>query len=274
MEIDKKSVGGRIKSLRLSQNWSMDELAKRAGVSGKSTVNEWEKGRSLPNESTLERLGKLFSVTPGYITFGNFDGYIFKFLSNEGMKNNNFNSAVWEYIELTTDTERILTGIATNLDGTVADDETQGQINQNIISGAVRDAISDNLQSILGKIKERQIKYSDTDSIITIATEVVRFNNRIVKQSFVGKIHQLRDVFDRLNSYELLNSKISLEEYINDENMPFFPHSDDFRSKTEEKIDMYYQAKLNNLLMFTFSDELGHLLSAYEMDKKKYLNDN
>lgn len=75
MKIDKEAVGQRIKRLRSEKNMSMDTLAKMVGVSGKSTINEWEKGRSLPHDKNMNRLAKLFGVQADYIKHGSLSEY-------------------------------------------------------------------------------------------------------------------------------------------------------------------------------------------------------
>lgn len=76
MKIDKKQVGIRIHELRTQNNWSMEELANKIKASGKSTINEWEKGRTMPSKKFLERLAKIFTVSTDYIKFGYFDEYL------------------------------------------------------------------------------------------------------------------------------------------------------------------------------------------------------
>ncbi len=50
-----------LQSLRLKNNLTQQQLADLLGLKRKSTVNEWEKGNSIPNFNTLLKLKKLFN---------------------------------------------------------------------------------------------------------------------------------------------------------------------------------------------------------------------
>lgn len=52
MDINAKSVGSRINDIRLSLGLSMEQFGKLFNTS-KGTVNNWEKGRNLPNKENL-----------------------------------------------------------------------------------------------------------------------------------------------------------------------------------------------------------------------------
>lgn len=57
----KKDTGKRIKSLRMSRNISMSELAKAAGVS-KSLISQVERGEVYPSLQTLEKISDSLNV--------------------------------------------------------------------------------------------------------------------------------------------------------------------------------------------------------------------
>lgn len=50
MRINKQETGKRLRKLRKNNNLTLEEVANRCGVSGKSTVNAWEKGRAYPKK--------------------------------------------------------------------------------------------------------------------------------------------------------------------------------------------------------------------------------
>ena len=60
--INKKQVGARIKDIRLSLGESMEQFGARFNTS-KGTVNNWEKGRNIPNRKNLKEIA-LISGTP------------------------------------------------------------------------------------------------------------------------------------------------------------------------------------------------------------------
>lgn len=71
VKTDKNAVGVRLSGLRKQNKLSMDEVAHYVNVSGRSTINGWEKGRSIPEDDKLERLSTLFNVSIDYILHGN-----------------------------------------------------------------------------------------------------------------------------------------------------------------------------------------------------------
>lgn len=60
--INKPRVGVRIKDIRLEKGMSMEEFGKRFNTS-KATVNNWEKGRNLPNKENLKIIADLAGMT-------------------------------------------------------------------------------------------------------------------------------------------------------------------------------------------------------------------
>lgn len=56
------TVGDKIKTIRLNLGETMEEFGKRFGTS-KGTVNNWEKGRNLPNRNSLLRIAQLANQT-------------------------------------------------------------------------------------------------------------------------------------------------------------------------------------------------------------------
>lgn len=56
------NIGERIKALRLEQGETMEEFGQRFNTS-KGTVNNWEKGRNLPNKRNLLTMAKLAQMS-------------------------------------------------------------------------------------------------------------------------------------------------------------------------------------------------------------------
>ncbi|MGO2657615.1 MAG: helix-turn-helix domain-containing protein [Lactococcus lactis] len=75
MDINAKSVGSRINDIRLSLGLSMEQFGKLFNTS-KGTVNNWEKGRNLPNKENLLKIANLGDTTIEYILHGTMDEYI------------------------------------------------------------------------------------------------------------------------------------------------------------------------------------------------------
>ena len=69
MEIDNIAVGSRIKSIRLDKGATMEEFGKAFNTS-KGTVNNWEKGRNLPNKENLLKIAKIGSISVDQLLYG------------------------------------------------------------------------------------------------------------------------------------------------------------------------------------------------------------
>ena len=76
-----KETGTRIKSLRVSNGYSVEEVAGYMGFTGPQAVYKWEWGRSLPTVDNLFALSRLYGVAIEEILVGNdeFFHYIGKF---------------------------------------------------------------------------------------------------------------------------------------------------------------------------------------------------
>ncbi|HFI0790324.1 TPA: helix-turn-helix domain-containing protein [Streptococcus suis] len=69
MEIDNVAVGSRIKSIRLDKGATMEEFGKAFNTS-KGTVNNWEKGRNLPNKENLLKIAKIGNISVEQLLYG------------------------------------------------------------------------------------------------------------------------------------------------------------------------------------------------------------
>ncbi|HHJ7666621.1 TPA: helix-turn-helix domain-containing protein, partial [Streptococcus pyogenes] len=74
-------VGERIKQTRLSLGESMEQFGSRFNTS-KGTVNNWEKGRNLPNKENLKKIADLGNKEVVELLYGNYEDRIFDELRN------------------------------------------------------------------------------------------------------------------------------------------------------------------------------------------------
>ncbi|GAX05411.1 TetR family transcriptional regulator [Secundilactobacillus pentosiphilus] len=74
-KISRAEVGARIFEKRIERHITMDELAKLISVSSKSKVDEWERGRLLPDKNTLMRIAYVLHTSFDYLAFGNKDSF-------------------------------------------------------------------------------------------------------------------------------------------------------------------------------------------------------
>ncbi|MFX3949673.1 helix-turn-helix domain-containing protein [Streptococcus suis] len=71
MEINNIAVGNRIKSIRFDMGATMEEFGKAFNTS-KGTVNNWEKGRNLPNKENLLKIAKIGNMTVDQLLYGEY----------------------------------------------------------------------------------------------------------------------------------------------------------------------------------------------------------
>ena len=73
-EPNNHNVGQRIKSIRISLGLTMEEFGKRFDTS-KGTVNNWEKGRNLPNKNNLKAIAELGEISVDELLYGSPKNY-------------------------------------------------------------------------------------------------------------------------------------------------------------------------------------------------------
>ena len=60
-------VGNKIKELRLAMGWTQEELARRMGYKGKSSINKIELNIADISQSKVVEFARVLHTTPGYI---------------------------------------------------------------------------------------------------------------------------------------------------------------------------------------------------------------
>lgn len=87
MKPNKKKVGERIHEIRTNLGYSMEEFGKLIGDSPRSSVNNWEKGVSIPKADKLQKIALLGNTIPEKILYGEGSEYLFDlFNSNLGVR--------------------------------------------------------------------------------------------------------------------------------------------------------------------------------------------
>lgn len=81
MKPDKRKVGERIKKIRTDLGYSMDEFGKVIGDIPRSSVNNWEKGVSIPKKDKLDKIALLGKMMPDQILYGRADEYLYDLFS-------------------------------------------------------------------------------------------------------------------------------------------------------------------------------------------------
>ncbi|MEI5993864.1 helix-turn-helix domain-containing protein [Candidatus Enterococcus mansonii] len=90
MKPNKKRVGERIKEIRTNLGYSMDEFGQLVGDSPRSSVNNWEKGVSLPKKEKLDKIALLGNRMPEKVLYGEADEYLYDLIEqNFGVRLSN-----------------------------------------------------------------------------------------------------------------------------------------------------------------------------------------
>lgn len=63
---ENKIFGERLKLLRVKKGLTLEDVAKKIGVS-KTTVSQWERGKTIPRDERLLPLSLLFDVSPSQL---------------------------------------------------------------------------------------------------------------------------------------------------------------------------------------------------------------
>lgn len=80
MEIDKKRVGQRIRSIRQSKGMTMEEFGGLFDAT-KGNVSLWEKGSSIPSNERLPLIAKIGGITVNELLYGTVKEYLHSFFT-------------------------------------------------------------------------------------------------------------------------------------------------------------------------------------------------
>lgn len=239
MKLNKRAVGQRLADFRREQQLSMATVAETVGVAGKGTVNDWEKGRSLPSRERLTALAKLYQVSPDYLRYGPFNDYAFEILKTDGMNSSEFNVLLWEYVDLTTTNPGILSGDVFN----------QATPDTKSIDAHINGAITQILPSLP---QPDTHTYPDTQVVVQQACDAFRERIQLIRRTFTGKYNRIVRLLDNVDLYEKLGDDPDLRAYL-----------DAMTATTGGyAVDRAYQQKMN-LLLTNFHQQLNSLNDAY-----------
>ncbi|MRI03749.1 helix-turn-helix domain-containing protein [Lactobacillus reuteri] len=262
MKINKKDVGSRILNLRKSKNLSMDDLAKKIGAGGKSTINTWEKGVTLPRPSFLKAIASEFNVSVNYLKYGNLNNYLDNLVRNDLSSESSIldeNKDVENYLLIATDFGNIRNGAPYN--------EKLKQSNDEIISNAKLDLAVGAIDSNFTEISEllgNTLKYENDIAILKSLKKWFRLSSNRKAVTFLGysRIY--------LNSLEEISPSFLV---FNDSVEKIKADKDNYMSKwpVEKILDATYQAKLSDWQLKAI-EELGQMRTEYELELKKLKN--
>ncbi|MDL0112072.1 helix-turn-helix domain-containing protein [Mammaliicoccus sciuri] len=86
MDLNKEKVGSRIKSIRLSNGYTMEEFGQLIDNANKSLVSKWERGASFPNKHRIKIICEFGKCSISYLLYGSYEELI-KGLINDYFEN-------------------------------------------------------------------------------------------------------------------------------------------------------------------------------------------
>lgn len=82
MEIDKKAIGSRIKTIRHNKGMTLHEFGSVVDEADRSIASRWERGISLPNNARLKIIADLGEITVDELLYGNQYEYTYKLIND------------------------------------------------------------------------------------------------------------------------------------------------------------------------------------------------
>lgn len=251
---NKKEIGERIHDLRVRKNVSMEELANNIGAGGKSTINTWEKGITLPRPNYLMRLSKYFGIDINYLKYGSLKNYLIDLVIDDWDKEDSIISADLEqYLEVATDYSGFKNGFPLD----VPDDKLGNFYHEGELS-FIRSAINSNYSEI-AKFLRSTLKYENDIEILKELKNWFRASANRVGSSFLGLTRLYQDGIEKWMPTTMGYSDKTVEDVKNDKS--------DFKSQWSDKqiLDSIYQSKLVDWQLDAL-DKLSQL-------KQEYLNE-
>lgn len=270
-KISRTDFGLRLMNLRKSKNLSMQELADIIGVSGKSTINEWEKGRGLPKRATMDRLAAVLNTNDNYLYYGDLNDFlrikVLDVLDNYGYKSNvTFNKLINVTNGNFHPDDVIVRHITKLKDHVLRDDET-----------SVKDRIFNEIYPGLFQIFSSKGVTYDTN-----LEEIDRITNTYIQEvyfeqvrSFEGQamdvLHELEDRSTHSKNTEW--TKLTFEEvakkFVKDGTLNW--DGKNYQITTmKQLVQQYYRDKLNDELVETRL-RIKSLLSEENQIEERYL---
>lgn len=252
--INKEEIGIRIEEIRKQKKLSMQEFATLIGVSGKSTVNEWEKGRSIPSEDTLKKIAYEGGVTINWLLYGSLDNYFLNILKENAINDDELYHAIIRYAEISTNLIEFQNApFIYDNDGNLIDPDLHPEIIKSQIDETILEIIEENKDNLIQQFKINNFTYGDD---IKVRNSAITFFDNLAMSSFFtfeGSYHHFKSALS--NAPMLSMGDFDSEDSIN--NLKKMGYS-------KEKI---IESKYENLIMqarLKFYNELDELYNNYK----------
>ncbi|WP_449458952.1 helix-turn-helix domain-containing protein [Streptococcus suis] len=252
MEIDNKLVGERIQNIRLRLGESMDKFGERFNTS-KGTVNNWEKGRNLPNKENLLKISSIGKTSVEELLYGDYDNYLHLKIMELAPKNiegyDEYNSL---HDNITDKALEIARNTISKIDYQISDEtikkfiELATEQSKDLQGNLLNNDLSNFDYSLFGGIKNKEYFYFGfklTNKEKSLYTALLAILNEPTKTIYIDDVNKAR--FFNLFGNDIPNSSSQSIDYITStEIIPFSTYIRQ-RSKVMPKI-------LVNMLKFGF----------------------
>lgn len=260
MQIDKQQVGKRIHQLRTTAGLSMAALASAVGLAGKSTINDWEKGRTLASTERMTKLAVFFKVSTNYLLYGNLTEYVTTIFQKNGLNHSEFNVLLWEYVDLTTTNPNVLSSdVFSPTSHTEQAQSNQTKIATALIAPTINHAIQQIVPAVVQHYQDTTVTYPEPEEIIQAGCYVFRQRIQIIRRTFTGKYNRIVRLLDNVDLYEKLQPDDDFKAYLNQTTTP----KED--SRNGFSLDEKYQRQMNQL-MTKFHQQLNEINAAYQAE--------
>ena len=214
MEIDKKGVGLRLAKSRKEKNLTLNDVASFLSVSGKTTVNAWEKGRSYPKKH-IKELAKLYGIDENYLKFGSLNEYVKQILFDEFKKDtSNVKTWIFEYFRKFYDYNQVVHGFHLDKNGNyISNQDEDLEWLKDYERECFDKFLKDNLDNIVKEIEKNSIGYNDTKikqlviRYITILTLKKKSEFMSITKNITYKLNEID--FNDINVHGLEFNNIS-----------------------------------------------------------------
>lgn len=273
MKIDKKAVGRRLAELRKQKNLTMEEVATSLNLGGKSTVNNWEKGRSFPKKQ-LNELANLLDTSPEYISYGSVEEYLTELVKTDFQsKDSVLHENLISYFKLFYDYEQATSPGSFKYDENgklvqvidkngVIDVEKTFQAEQVWIEGFTNECLDQFLKDNLTQLKSNVASYNDSENL--------RLINSYIVGIIATKQRELPVIISQIENY------ITEKSYLITPSFRFFGAVSDeeitekintfLRSKDvspKKKIEYFYNSKFLSVAE-NFKDQAEKIAKDYQ----------
>lgn len=262
MKLNKKEVGTRIHELRSAKNISMERLAKAIGAGGKSTINTWEKGVTLPRRDYLESLAKYFEVSVNYLKYGSIKNYLTNLvISDWDSEDPILANQLEAYLKVATNYASFKNGVPFDVpESKIGDFYHEAEINT--ISNVINDNYSE-ISSFLGS----ELKYDNDIKILGRLKELFHNATDRISSSFIGLSRLIRDGIEKWMPSSFGYENETVEDVKKDK-------KDIMSNWPDEKIlDRIYQSKLANWQLDALN-KLTELTESYSEELEKIKDKN